>query len=156
MCLTFLLPSLSGDVIWRSGGVLIRLTIALIIANTLVATVPQGQIYWAQIFPALLVSSFSIDFIFAASQVIASSSVSRKRQGVAGSLVGTLLTYGLSTGLGFAGTVEAYTNSGGHNVRAGYRNANWLAVSLAGIGLIGAIVFLRVPKTTQEGWGEEK
>jgi len=131
---------------------LIRSATALIVANILLATVPKGQIYWAQLFPALLVSAFTVDLIFAASQVIASGSVNRKRQGVAASLIGTLLTYGLSTGLGFAGTVEAYTNDGGHDMRAGYRNANWLAVGLAGIGLVMSITFLRVPKSTQEGW----
>ncbi|KAK5727584.1 hypothetical protein LTR15_003485 [Elasticomyces elasticus] len=125
---------------------------ALIISNALVATVPaSGQTYWAQIFPALFISSFSIDFIFAASQVIASGSVSRKRQGVAASLVGTLLTYGLSTGLGFAGTVETYTNGGGEHLRRGYANANWLGVGLGGIGMVLALAFLRVPKSTQEG-----
>jgi hypothetical protein len=102
-----------------------------------------------------LISGFSLDFIFAASQVIASGSVGRKRQGVAGSLIGTLLTYGLSTRLGFAGTVEVHTNAGGHDVLDGYRHAHWLAVGLAGMRLLGSIAFLRVPKTTQEGWGEK-
>jgi hypothetical protein len=128
----------------------------LIVANSLVATTPKNQTYWAQLFPALLLSAFSIDLVFAASQVIASASVSRKRQGVAASLVGTLLTYGLSTGLGFANTVEVYTNGGGKDVRRGYANGNWFGVGLAAAGLIVSLAFLRVPKTTQEGWGEKK
>ncbi|KAK3066982.1 hypothetical protein LTR53_016403 [Teratosphaeriaceae sp. CCFEE 6253] len=106
--------------------------LALVVANTLVATAPRTQSYWAMLFPSIVVASFAVDFIFAASQVIVSGSVGRKHQGVAGSLIGTLLTYGLSTGLGFAGTVEAYTNDGGQDVLKGYRNALYLGTALAG------------------------
>ncbi|KAK3069709.1 hypothetical protein LTR53_011730 [Teratosphaeriaceae sp. CCFEE 6253] len=129
--------------------------LALVVANTLVATAPRTQSYWAMLFPSIVVASFAVDFIFAASQVIASGSVGRKHQGVAGSLIGTLLTYGLSTGLGFAGTVEAYTNDGGQDVLKGYRNALYLGTALAGMGLTGSLLFLRVPKSTQEGWDEK-
>ena len=48
------------------------------------------------------------DLLITAAQVIASNSVRRHEQGTAGSLIGVLQTYGLSTGLGFAGTVEVY------------------------------------------------
>ena len=107
------------------------------------------------LFPSVSIASFAVDFIFVASQVIASGSVGRKHQGVAGSLIGTLLTYGLSTGLGFAGTVEAYSNDGGQDQLGGYRHATYLAIGLAGLGLVGSLLFLRVPEATQEGWDEK-
>jgi len=130
---------------------------ALLICNLLVATTPRHQTYWAMLFPATICSAFTADLIFAASQIIASNSVGRQYQGVAGSLVGTLLTYGLSTGLGFAGTVEVHTNSGGANALHGYRMALWLAVGMAGGALIVAVIFIRMPKNDQDGWdrGEE-
>jgi hypothetical protein len=113
------------------------------------------QTYWAMLFPALVIAAFTADLIFASSQIIASNAVDRAHQGVAGSLVGTLLTYGMSTGLGFAGTVEVYTNDGGKNVLKGYRSAAYFGTGLAAAALIMGVVFVRMPKDQREGWGEE-
>jgi len=78
-----------------------------------------------------------------------------KHQGVAGSLVGTLLSYGMSTGLGFAGTVETNTFDGGRELLKGYHSAAYLGVGLASAALILSVVFVRIPKDTREGWAEE-
>jgi MFS family permease len=121
---------------------------SLVISNTLLATTPRHQSYWTMLFPAVFIVSFSLDFVYAATQALASASVGRERQGAAGSLIGTLLNYGLSTGLGFAGTVEVYTNNGGEDVLGGYRHAIYLAIGLAAFGLVGSVFLLRVPQGT--------
>jgi MFS family permease len=128
---------------------------AMLTCSILLATTPIEQTYWAMLFPALIIVSFTADLIFASSQIIASNAVDRAHQGVAGSLVGTLLTYGMSTGLGFAGTAEVYTNNGGKNVPRGYRSASYLGIGLAAAALIMGVVFVRMPKDQREGWGEE-
>jgi hypothetical protein len=86
---------------------------SVMVANLLIATMPTQQIYWQTEFWSVGIAAFSPDFIFTAAQIIASNSVSRNQQGIAGSLIGTLMTYGMSTGVGFGGTVETYTNRGG-------------------------------------------
>lgn len=53
--------------------------------------------------------AFCPDFIFTAAQIIASNSIGKDKQGIAGSLIGTIMTYGMSIGLDFAGTVEKYS-----------------------------------------------
>ncbi|KFY92969.1 hypothetical protein V498_04639 [Pseudogymnoascus sp. VKM F-4517 (FW-2822)] len=125
------------------------------VALILIATMPEQQVYWAQMFPALILTAFGPDFLFTAAQIIASNTVKRHQQGVAGSLIGTLLSYGLSTGLGFAGTIEVYTNDHGHNVVQGYRNALYLGVGLAGVAMVLAVLFIRIPKDQREGWDED-
>lgn len=125
---------------------------AMLICSILLATTPAQQTYWAMMFPALIIVSFTADLIFASSQIIASNSVGREHQGVAGSLVGTLLSYGMSTGLGFAGTVEVYTNNGGTNTLKGYRSAAYLGIGLAAAALVIGVVFVRMPKDRREGW----
>jgi hypothetical protein len=122
---------------------------------TLIATMPARQAYWAQVFPALILLAFGPDFLFTASQIIASNTVKRKNQGAAGSLFGTVLSYGLSAGLGFAGTVEVYTNDGGQNMLQGYRNALYLGIGMAGFAAVIAIAFVRIPKDRREGWAED-
>ncbi|KAG0649214.1 putative MFS-type transporter [Hyphodiscus hymeniophilus] len=124
-------------------------------ACILVATSPARQIYWAQLFPAMILTAFGPDLIFTASQIIASNSVRRDQQGIAGSLMGTTISYGLSTGLGFAGTVERYTNDGGTDIHKGYSNALWLGVGMSGLAALIALTSVRVPKDEREGWDED-
>ena len=62
------------------------------------------------------------------------------RQGIAASLITTIVNYSISLGIGIAGTVELHTNGG--NVLAGYRGAFYTAIGLAGLGLSLAVFFL--------------
>ncbi|KAM5349223.1 hypothetical protein ACJ41O_005730 [Fusarium nematophilum] len=130
-------------------------SLATLTSLILVATMPEDQTYWAQAFPALLIGALGPDFLFTASQLIASGTVKRSEQGVAGSLIGTVLAYGLATGLGFAGTVEYYTNNHGQDMVKGYRNGLYLGIGMAGMAFLLPLLFVRIPKDTREGWGEE-
>ncbi|OAA51050.1 major facilitator superfamily transporter [Beauveria brongniartii RCEF 3172] len=80
--------------------------VATIGASLLLATMPMQQTYSAQMFPVMLLCGCCPDFVYLVAQAIASNSVTRKHQGIASSLVGTLNLYGISLGLGFAGTIE--------------------------------------------------
>jgi heme/copper-type cytochrome/quinol oxidase subunit 1 len=65
----------------------------------------------------------------------------REHQGVAGSLVNTVVNYSISLGLGFAGTAERYVDPDGSDILKGYRAASYMGVSLAGLGSVIAICF---------------
>lgn len=128
----------------------------VIIANSLLAVMPIQQDYWPQIFPALVITSFCPDFVYIAAQLIASNSVGRRHQGVAGSLIGTLNLYGNSLGLGFAGTIESQV-AGGHSVKElalGYRAALYFGLAVAVAGLALDFAFVRMPRDVREGWDE--
>ncbi|KAI0198163.1 MFS general substrate transporter [Astrocystis sublimbata] len=127
---------------------------AMVIINALLATVRADLPYWAMCFPALFVSAFTIDLITTSAQIVVGSVVPMRHQGTAGSLVGTLLGYGMSTGIGIAGTVEVHTNADGKDLLRGYHSAAYLAVGLAAAALILSAT-IRIPKTTQEGWRED-
>jgi hypothetical protein len=117
-------------------------------------TQPEQQIYWAQMFPELIFLSFGPDFINTATQIIASNTVKRSQQGIAGSLIGTILPFSLSTGLGLGGTVEIYTNHNGQHVMQGYRHALYLALGMSGATTVLTLLFVRIPKDEREGWAE--
>ena len=104
----------------------------------------------------MFISAFTIDLITTSAQIIASNTVPMKYQGVAGSLVGTLLSYGMSIGLGFAGTVEVNTNHNGTRLLKGYHSAAYLGVGLSSAALILSVLFVRIPKDTREGWGNDE
>lgn len=146
----WLVPRLPAQAIIGTG------CLAIVAINVLLATIPAYLTYWAMAFPAMVLSAFTIDLITTSAQIVASNTVEKKHQGVAGSLVGTLLSYGMSTGLGFAGTVEVYTFDGGRNLLRGYHCAAWLAVGLAVASLVLSLGFVRIPKDTREGWAADK
>lgn len=117
-----------------------------ILACVLLATMPEQQSYWAQIFPATVLGAFCPDFVYVAAQIIASNSVQPHEQGVAGSLIGTLNLYGNSLGLGFAGTVEVYVRGSSGNNVIGFRAALWFGFALAvAAGMLNRL-FVRMPK----------
>ena len=146
----WLVPRVPAQVIMGIG------CLAITVINVLLATVPAHLTYWAMAFPAMFLSAFTIDLITTSAQIVASNTVSIKHQGVAGSLVGTLLSYGMSTGLGFAGTVEVNTFQGGKDLLRGYHSAAYLAVGLGATSLALTAAFIRIPKDTREGWGDNE
>jgi MFS family permease len=146
----WLVPRVPAQVIIGAG------CIAVITINCILATIPADITYWAMGFPALFLSGFTIDLIVTSAQIIASNTVPMKHQGVAGSLVGTLLGYGMSTGLGIAGTVEVHTNDEGKDLLRGYHSAAYLAIGLAVAAFFMGAIFIRIPKDTREGWGDDE
>ncbi|GLA18502.1 hypothetical protein AnigIFM62618_006151 [Aspergillus niger] len=129
-------------------------TITILISNALMATVPVHQTYWAQVFPSIVLFSFCPDFVYTAAQIIASNSVRRHQQGIAGSLIGALNLYGVSLGLGFAATIEDHIAK--HSGRImGYRAALYFGVGISAVALLLDVCFVRMVKDDREGWNEE-
>jgi len=82
---------------------------------------------------------------FPAATIILSNAVPKKHQGVAASLINTIVNYSISLGLGFAGTIEGNVNHGGHDpaqVLEGYRGALYFAIGSAGLGVLISLTFL--------------
>jgi hypothetical protein len=65
----------------------------------------------------------------------------KAHQGVAASLVNTIVNYSISLALGIAGTVEGHVNDGGRDVLKGYRGAWYLGIGFAGMGLLTAVLY---------------
>jgi MFS family permease len=82
---------------------------------------------------------------FAAASLILSNAVSREHQGVAASLINTVVNYSISLGLGFAGTVEVNVTRGDgtfDDTLHGYRSAYYMGIGLAGLGIFLSLVFV--------------
>ena len=110
--------------------------------NILLATMPVGQTYWIQTFLATIITPWGMDMSFPAATVILSDYVPRRHQGIAGSLVSTVVNYSISIGLGIAGTVEVHVNRGGVNLLEGYRGAWYAAIGLSGMGVLLSMYFV--------------
>ncbi|OQN96192.1 hypothetical protein B0A48_17699 [Cryoendolithus antarcticus] len=118
---------------------------AFLIGIVLVATAPVDQIYWKNVFLTSMITCWGMDMSFPAATIILSNMTAREHQGVAASLVNTIVNYSISLCLGFAGTVEVHVNNGGNtpeDVLKGYRGALYLGIGLAATGLVVSLVFV--------------
>ena len=135
-----------------SGGhpafFMIAAEICVLIACLLLTTSSPAQTYWAQLFPALIFAPTGLDMSFPAATIILSNAVGKDKQGVAMSLVSTIVNYSMSTSLGIAGIVEqqVVAHSTGENAEKtnhlGFLGAEYLAVGFASLGLILSLIFL--------------
>ncbi len=82
------------------------------------------------------------DMSFPSSVIILSNHMPPEEQGVAASLVNTVINYSISIGLGMAGTVESHVNKGGKDMLAGYRGAWYLGIGLDGLGICLALCLI--------------
>ncbi|KAJ4172353.1 multidrug-resistance type transporter aminotriazole resistance [Fusarium falciforme] len=127
--------------------------VSFTVGTILMMTAPVEQNYWFQSFFSLIIMTWGMDMSFPAATLILSNSVKREHQGIAASLVSTVVNYSISLGLGFAATVEVHVNNGGETMADllfGYRAAWYMAVGFAGLGL-GISIFYFIRRMMKEG-----
>ena len=108
----------------------------------LLGTMPVHQTYWSQAFLSFLIAPFGMDMCFPSATIMLSESVPRKHQGIAGSLVATVVNYSISLSLGFAGTIVMQVSPGQtpQELLKAYRAATYFGIGLSGLGIIIAII----------------
>ncbi|WBW72385.1 plasma membrane ammonium transmembrane transporter Amf1 [Schizosaccharomyces osmophilus] len=109
--------------------------VAFTVGSILLATAPIHQTYWAQTFVATIVTPWGMDMSFPAATLVISDFVSKENQGIAASLVSTVVNYSISIGLGIAGTIEVHLNHKGTNILRGYRSAWYMGIGFGGLGV---------------------
>jgi MFS family permease len=150
----------------RPGWIMIMSMSAFTLGNIFIAIAPVNQTYCALTFVCLLVIPWGMDMSFPAATLMLSNSVEKKHQGIAASLVTTIVNYSISLSLGFAGTVETHVNNGGltpSDTLKGYRGALYLSTGLGGLGLVLSVIFTlkcywegrRSKPVEEEKWPDE-
>ncbi|KAJ6475173.1 hypothetical protein DFH09DRAFT_1342887 [Mycena vulgaris] len=112
------------------------------LANILSMTAPVEGLHWTFPFFAAFLAPFGPDMLFTAAQLVASNTVRRSEQGVAGSLVGTAMNYSVY-------------HAGGTKPLEGIRGAIYLGTGMAILGIVIVLVFVRVTKDRRDGYDEE-
>lgn len=136
-----------GLLLHRVGPPLVMLLalMAFTVGSILMATCPIDQTYWAQTFVSFVITPWGMDMSFPAATILLSNAVSREHQGIAASLVNTVVNYSIALGLGFAGTVEYQINNGGTtpaDTLKGYRGAYYLGIGFAALGVVICFIYL--------------
>ncbi|KAL8710430.1 MAG: hypothetical protein Q9220_005031 [cf. Caloplaca sp. 1 TL-2023] len=139
----------------RHAYIMLAALICFTVGTILIATAPVDQSYWAQSFVSILIMPWGMDMSFPAGTLIMSAAMPREHQGLAASLVTTVVNYSISLGLGFGGTVESNVLNGGTDMLKGYRAALYMGIGLAGLGVVVAALFTfmtRPGRTASKGY----
>lgn len=128
--------------------------LAFFAGQAISAFMPVHQTYWPQMFVSILIMPFGMDMSFPAATVILSNHMPREHQGLAASLVNTMVNYSISLALGIAGTVEVSVMAHDGSLADaiwGVRCAFFTGLALAGCGvLLGMSYFIK--SMIKEGW----
>lgn len=126
----------------QPGFIMLISMLAFLVGTVLLATMPVNQTYWAQTFVSAIITCWGMDMSFPSGVIVLSNHMPPEQQGLAASLVNTVINYSISIGLGMAGTVEVHVNSGGADELRGYRGAWYLGIGLDGLGVLLAIALI--------------
>ena len=126
----------------QPGFIMLISMTAFLVGTILLATMPVSQTYWAQTFVSSIVTCWGMDMSFPSGVIVLSNHMPPEHQGLAASLINTVINYSISIGLGMAGTVEVHVNSNGENLLAGCRGAWYLGIGFDVLGCILAVALV--------------
>lgn len=157
------------------SSVMLIAMVFFMVGSLLMATTPLHQTYWAQTFLSIVLMPGAMNLSFPAATILLSSALPKEKQGIAASLVSTMVNYSISCGLGLAGSINRYTIQRASNERGlqghpaplavttpevvaarleGLRCAYWFAVGLGALGVLIAGVFIFVTKKRARAEGK--
>lgn len=119
--------------------VLLLATLFFLTGQILIATAPVGHTYWAQTFVSIIVMPWGMDMSFPSATIILSNSTPKHDQGIASSLINTVVNYSISLGLGIAGTIIRNVDASGGSTLEGYRGAWYFGIGLDGLAVVIAL-----------------
>lgn len=137
----------TGLIIHRVGPATVMALALLAFTSgvTLIATAPIDQSYWLQTFFCNVIITWGMDLSFPAATLMLSDLVAPEHQGIAASLVTTVVNYSGALALSIAGAVELHVNRDGrtpNDILRGYRGALYLAIGLGAAGFLISLIFV--------------
>ncbi|KAI9743438.1 MAG: hypothetical protein M1835_002901, partial [Candelina submexicana] len=157
MCLGGIIISTVGGFVLHlipGTGLLILSGVGWILAPLLFAIAPLGANYWAYVFPSMICATIGIDVTFNIANIFITTSMPRKRQGLAGALINSILHLGISFFLGFADVTASGTRELGQ--RRSYKSVFWYEVGCAATALLILVAFVKIEKAKSEMTADEK
>lgn len=124
----------------RPSYLLFAATSGFLIGVTMLSQTPPGQRYFSMLFAQMIILSFGMDLSFPAASLVLSDNLPKKHQGMASSLVSTMINYSMSVSLGMAGTAEIKIFEHTNDLWKSYQAALYVGVGLATLGCILALV----------------
>lgn len=106
------------------------------------AILPINQTFWRLSFGQMFLLAWGMDCSFPAASLILSDFLPPEHQGMAGSLVNTVVNYSVSLFLAMSSTVEIQTLEHTGSVLESYRGAAYLGIGISGLAVVFSVVFV--------------
>ncbi|KAK9235255.1 multidrug resistance [Lipomyces kononenkoae] len=116
-------------------------------SQLLIALIPLGGSYWAWIFPAVIFSTVGIDLSTILMTVFVTTTFPTEQQGLAGSVINSVLQLGVAFVLGLTDIIQSATS---------YKNTFWFGVGAAAASLLILAIWGKVPKASSDLTADEK
>ena len=139
---------LSGTVLMLAAG------LGWILASLLFALAPLGANYWAYVFPAMIGATLGIDITFNVANIFITTSLPESQQGLAGSLINSLLYLGIAFVLSFADIIQTQTAHLG--LKRSYQSVFWYQFAIQSTALAIMVVFVRIQKAKSDLTADER
>ena len=110
--------------------------VAFNVGSIMASVTPVHESYFRTQMGTMIILSFGMDLSFPASSIIFCDYLPMEYQGMAGSLVNTVVNYSMSLCLGMGATVEMQLDPDGKHILKGYRGAQYLGIGLATLACI--------------------
>lgn len=127
--------------------------IAFMCGCIMLSIMPVHQSYFQISMGQMFILAWGMDLSFPAASLILSDFLPIQHQGMAGSLVSTVVNYSVSLFLGIASTVEIQTMKHSGNILQSYRAALYLGIGVAGLGVLFSVVFIISQHLTNDASG---
>lgn len=151
-----LLSSVGGAVLHLIPGTILLIFsgAGFIGTGLLFALIPEGGVYWAWVFPAMICATIGIDITFNVANVFITTSVPSAQKGIAGGLVNSVQHLGVAVLLGFADITQAETAHLG--LRQSYKAVFWFEAGTAGFACAVMALFIRIGRAKSDLTVDEK
>ncbi|KAL8822563.1 MAG: hypothetical protein Q9191_006703 [Dirinaria sp. TL-2023a] len=125
-----------------------------ILTSLLLALAPKGASYWAYVLPAMIGATLGIDITFNVANIFITTSLPQSQQGLAGSLINSLLYLGIAFVLGFADVTQTQTASSG--LKKSYQYVFWYQFAVQTLALLIMVGLVRVRKAESDLTADER
>ena len=139
---------LSGTVLMLAAG------LGWILTSLLFALAPLGANYWAYVFPAMIGATLGIDITFNVASIFITTSLLQSQQGLAGSLIHSLLYLGIAFVLSFADIIQTQTARLG--LKRSYQSVFWYQLAIQSTALAIMLLFVRIRKAKSDLTADER
>lgn len=149
----------------RPSFIMLASSVGFCIGCILLSIMPVDQSFWKISFIQLFIITWGMDLSFAAGSIILSDCLPKKHQGIAGSLISTVVNYSVSLFLALSNIIQINVHSSTKDLLQSYRAALYFGIGISGLGVMVSILFICLqyyrgdtvlPTTSTESHDSEK
>lgn len=126
-------------------------TICFMIGDLMLAVTPIKQSFFRLTFGQMFILCWGMDMSFPAASIILSDILPNHHQGMAGSLVSTMINYSVSLFLAMSSCVEIEIMKRTNDQLLSYRSGLYFGIGVAGLGVLCSVMFIFIQKDDGSG-----